>query len=98
MAKVAKMPSVPGAGGPLVGGLGSLGGNTASVVVPDAPMAASWPQLGVAEDAPLLPWPPGDVCPEVPEVPEVPGLEEEPGPTWAQVHPLGPRTVCTPSV
>ena len=92
VAKVAKMPSVPGFGGPEVGGLGSLDGNTASVVVPVTPMAASWPQLGVADDVPVTPWPPVEVWLDVPE------FAGDPGPTRAHVHPLGPRMVCTPSV
>ncbi len=92
VAKVAKMPSVPGFGGPEVGGLGSLDGNTASVVVPVTPMAASWPQLGVADDVPVAPWSPVEVWLDVPE------FAGDPGPTRAHVHPLGPRMVCTPSV
>ena len=40
VAHVAKTPSVPGAGGPVVGGLGSFAGKTANVVDPGAAMAA----------------------------------------------------------
>ena len=42
---MAKIPSAPGAGAPDVGGTGSFGGNTTSVVEPRATMAADWPDV-----------------------------------------------------